>query len=119
MRFDQANQPSVDVSLHRYSDWSRRVTYLNRRYVLPGFALQEDFYHPDYRRNPPMEGQKDYRRTLYWNPDLQLDAEGKATISFFNNGQTTSITVEAEGMTNRGELLFNATVPAHAPGTVP
>ena len=119
VRFEQSNQPSVDVRLVRYPDWSRRVTYLNRRYVLPGFALQEDFYHPDYRRNPPMEGQKDYRRTLYWNPDLQLDAEGKATISFFNNGQTTSITVEAEGMTNRGELLFNATVPAHAPGTVP
>ena len=107
VRFDQANQPSVDVSLHRYSDWSRRVTYLNRRYVLPGFALQEDFYHPDYRRNPPREGQEDYRRTLYWNPDLQLGADGCAEISFFNNSQKTSIVVEAEGMTKNGGLLFN------------
>ena len=107
VRFEQANQPSVDVMLVRYPDWSRRVTYLNRRYVLPGFALQEDFYHPDYHRNPPKEGQKDYRRTLYWNPDLQLDADGRAQITFFNNSQKTSIKVEAEGMTAEGVLLFN------------
>ena len=107
VRFDQSNQPSVDISLHRYPDWSRRVTYLNRRYVLPGFAYQEDFYHPDYHRNPPKEGQKDYRRTLYWNPDLQLDANGRAEISFFNNSQKTSIKVEAEGITKDGGLLYN------------
>ena len=107
VRYEQSNQPTVEVMLIPYPDWSRRVTYLNRRYVLPGFALQEDFYHPDYHRNPPKEGQKDYRRTLYWNPDLQLNANGQALITFFNNSQKTSIKVEAEGMTNDGELLFN------------
>ena len=100
------NQPSVEISLHRYPDWSRRVTYRDRRYVLDGFACQEDFYHPDYRRNPPAEGQKDYRRTLYWNPDLQLDAEGKAHVTLFNNSQTTVVSVEAEGQTKDGTLLY-------------
>ena len=107
IRYEQANQPSVEVMLIQYPDWSRRVTYLNRRYVLPGFALLEDFYNPDYHRSPPKEGQKDYRRTLYWNPDLQLDADGRAIISFFNNSQKTSIKVEAEGITKEGELLYN------------
>ena len=107
VRYEQSNQPSVEVMLIPNPSWGRRVTYLNRRYVLPGFALLEDFYHPDYHRNPPKEGQKDYRRTLYWNPDLQLDADGRAEISFFNNSQKTSIKVEAEGMTKEGELLYN------------
>ncbi|MBP3830585.1 MAG: hypothetical protein ILA06_09905 [Bacteroidaceae bacterium] len=106
-RFEQANQPSVDVMLARYPDWTRRVTYLNRRYVLPGFAYQEDFYHPDYQRHPPRDGLKDYRRTLYWNPDLQLDADGRASVTFYNNSQNTSILVEAEGQTADGQLLYN------------
>lgn len=107
IRFEQANQPSVEVMLIQYPDWSRRVTYLNRRYVLPGFAYQEDFYNPDYHRNPPRDGQKDYRRTLYWNPDLKLDDEGHATITFFNNSQKTSINIEAEGQASDGQLLYN------------
>ena len=107
VRYEQSNQPSVEVMLIPNPSWGRRVTYLNRRYVLPGFALLEDFYNPDYHRSPPKEGQKDYRRTLYWNPDLQLDADGRAVISFFNNSQKTSIVVEAEGMTKEGELLYN------------
>ena len=105
--FTQANQPTVTVDLRRLPDEGRRVTYRDRRYVLDGFAYQEDFYHPDYRRNPPAEGQKDYRRTLYWNPDLQLDAEGKAHVTLFNNSQTTVVSVEAEGQTKDGTLLHN------------
>jgi len=97
----------VSIDLHRIPDNGQRIVYRDRRYVLQGFSVCEDFYHPDYHRNPPKEGQKDYRRTLYWNPDLQLDADGHTYITFFNNSQTTSITVEAEGMTNRGDLLFN------------
>ena len=105
-RFTQANQPTVTVDLRRLPDEGRRVTYRDRRYVLDGFACQEDFYHPDYRRNPPAEGQKDYRRTLYWNPDLQLDAEGKAHVTLYNNSQTTVVSVEAEGQTKDGTLLY-------------
>jgi hypothetical protein len=106
-RFSQSNQPSVDVSLHAYPDRSRRVTYRDRRYILHGFAFQEDFYHPDYKRNPPKAGQKDYRRTLYWNPDLQLDKNGRAHVSLFNNSQKTRIQVEANGMTSEGGFLYN------------
>ena len=104
-RYSQDDQPSVEVSLHKYPDNSRRVTYRDRRYVLPGFAYQEDFYHPDYRRNPPQDGQKDYRRTLYWNPALQLDEQGRARISFFNNSRHNQLQLEAEGMDGDGKFL--------------
>ena len=106
-RFSQSNQPSVDVSLHAYPDKSRRVTYRDRRYILHGFAFQEDFYHPDYKRNPPEEGQKDYRRTLYWNPELQLDKHGRARVTLFNNSQRTRLQVEANGLTSEGGFLYN------------
>lgn len=106
-RFDQDNQPIVAIDLRRYPDKSQRVVYRDRRYILDGFAFQEDFYHPDYRRNPPKEGQKDYRRTLYWNPDLKLDASGRAHVHLFNNSQRTTIAIDAAGQTSEGGLLYS------------
>ena len=106
-RFMEAERPPVDVIAMQYPRGQQRVTYRDRFIHLPGYAYIEDFYHPDYHRNPPKEGQKDYRRTLYWNPDLQLDNDGHAVINFFNNSQKTSIVVEAEGMTKDGGLLYN------------
>ena len=107
-RYSQDDQPSVDISLHKYPDNSRRVTYRDRRYILHGFAYQEDFYHPDYKRNPPKAGQKDHRRTLYWNPDLKLDENGEAHVTLFNNSRRTQIKVEANGMTSEGGFLYNS-----------
>ncbi len=106
-RFDQAHQPDVQVDFRRYPDRSRRVTYRDRRYILQGFSVCEDFYHPDYRHVPLSEGVKDYRRTLYWNPDLELDDNGKVIISFYNNSSDTHIIVEANGQASDGEFLFN------------
>ncbi|MCR5779128.1 MAG: hypothetical protein K6G70_01075, partial [Bacteroidaceae bacterium] len=110
VRYEQSNQPSVEVSLRQFGDGTRRVTYLNRRYVLKGFAYLEDFYHPDYQRNPPTDGQKDYRRTLYWNPDLKLDANGQAHITLYNNSQKTQICVETNGQAADGTLLQSGMV---------
>ncbi len=106
-RFEQDNQPEVRVDMRRYPDGTQRVTYRDRRYILPGFAYQEDFYHPDYQRTPPTEATKDYRRTLYWNPDLQLDDNGRAHIRLFTGSRPATLNVDAAGQTADGGLLFN------------
>ena len=106
-RFLESEKPPLQVIAFKLPAYEKRVTYRDRFIHLPGYAYIEDFYNPDYHRSPPKEGQKDYRRTLYWNPDLQLDNDGHAVINFFNNSQKTSIVVEAEGMTKEGELLYN------------
>lgn len=105
-RYRQTDQPSVEILLHHLPENMRRVTYRDRRYILPGFAYQEDFYHPDYHRNPPREGQRDYRRTIYWNPDLQLDAKGHTRIRFFTGSRPITLSVEAAGQTADGNLLY-------------
>lgn len=105
--FSQSNQPTVTINLHRNANEGMRVTYRDRRYILQGFNVADDFYHPNYKLAPPKEGQKDYRRTLYWNPDLQLDAEGHATVSFFTGSKITSIAVEANGQAADGTLIRN------------
>ena len=86
------------------------MTWRDRHMILRGYAVCEDFYQPDYSNQKPTEP-TDYRRTLYWNPDVQLDSEGRATIQFYNNSQKTQITVSAEGMTSEGAPLTGISYP--------
>ena len=63
----------------------------------------DDFYHPDYSRRQLSDSPKDYRRTLYWNPNAQLDDAGRFTATFFNNAKQTRIKVTAAGLTTDGK----------------
>ena len=101
----EKNVERVCLDLEAIPDDGQRVTYRDRRYVLQGFSIADDFYHPDYRRTPPAEGKKDYRRTLYWNPAVQLDESGSASVSFFTGSKSASIIVNANGQTSDGTLL--------------
>jgi hypothetical protein len=106
-RYAGANLPETRVAIYPFYDGSKRVVYRDRRYVLDGFAAPAEFYSPNYSRYKLPEGQKDYRRTLYWNPNLKLDSEGRARVTLFNNSRTTQIQVEAAGQAADGTLLWN------------
>ena len=108
--YQASNQPLVIVDLRIYDDDEKRVTFRDRYYHLPGFTLPYEFYQPSYA-NKPLPEHKDYRRTLYWNPDVQLDESGTATISFYNNGRTTKMGISAEGMAIDGTLQSGQEMP--------
>lgn len=60
-------------------------------------------YHlPNYSKSHP---ESDYRRTLYWNPDLLLDENGEATVQFYNNGTCKQLFISAEGVTKEGKKI--------------
>ena len=105
-RYRGSNLPETTLTLYPYPDGSRRPVYRDRRYILPGFAYPAEFYSPDYSKQTPPEP-TDYRRTLYWNPNLKLDENGQARITFYNNSRTTQISVEAEGQASDGTLLWS------------
>ena len=109
--YDGEDIPEVIVDLHLIDNLdTQRATSRDRRYVLPGFSAPEEFYQPDYS-NKPLPNVKDYRRTLYWNPDLQLDQDGKAEFSFYGNGKQTHLSVRAEGLASDGTLLTGKSLP--------
>ena len=105
-RYSGGNLPETRVVQYPYADGSRRVQYRDRRYILPGFAYPAEFYSPDYSTQTPPEP-TDYRRTLYWNPNVQLDEKGEAHVTLWNNSRTTHPNVEAAGQTAEGGLLWN------------
>ena len=109
--YDGEDIPTVAVDLHLIDkNDSHRATSRDRRYVLPGYSAPEEFYQPDYSQKP-LPTVKDYRRTLYWNPDLQLDDTGKAEFRFYGNGKQTHLSVRAEGLAGDGTLLTGKSLP--------
>lgn len=48
----------------------------------------------------------DYRRTLYWNPNVALDAAGKGKVHFKNNSTSRHMTVSVAGFTKDGRPLI-------------
>ena len=44
-------------------------------------------------------------RLLYWNPNITLDANGEATVEFYNNSSCRQLVVSAEGITEDGQAI--------------
>lgn len=105
-RYLGSDIPETKLALYPYMDGGRRNFYRDRRYIIQGFSIADEFYHPNYsNRQLPKDGEKDYRRTLYWNPNLQLDEDGHATVTLYNTSRNTEISVSAEGMSEEGVIL--------------
>ena len=68
-----------------------------------GYNVPQTFQMVDYDLVPPIE---DYRRTLYWNPDVKIGSDGKAKVEFWNNGTCKEMVVSSEGMTRKGKPIY-------------
>ena len=109
-RYSQADQPLVTIDLRTVPGGGQRMTWRDRHMPLTGFAVCDDFYQPDYSRQRPAEP-TDYRRTLYWNPNLLLDANGTATVRFFTGSREARLQVSAEGLSPQGQPLTGTLWP--------
>ena len=75
-----------------------------RRTHFQGFNVPTKFEMDDYSVMPPME---DFRRTLFWEPNVKTDASGGATVEFFNNSSCKQIYFSVEGFTPQGKFLVS------------
>lgn len=104
------NVAAVVLDFVPIEDDGTRHSYRDRRYVFPGITYAEEFYSPDYSKSLPSQP-ADYRRTLYWNPNARPDADGKFTVTFYNNSRETRVRVSAVGVGANGKLYSNSPSP--------
>ncbi len=71
-------------------------------YSPKGLFANRQFYSPKYDTNP--DSKPDFRTTVYWNPHLVSDANGKASINFFNTDQVGNYRILIEGIDAFGNL---------------
>ncbi len=69
-----------------------------------GYYKSREFYSPDYDRPESIMKITDMRTTVYWNPTIMTDANGKATLEFFNAEATGTYKAVIEGINGEGNL---------------
>jgi hypothetical protein len=70
-------------------------------YSFKGFTPARAFYTPKYSAATPLP---DTRETIYWNPNIITDKDGKATIEYLNNDTKGTYRVVVEGIDEEGNL---------------
>ena len=77
---------------------------INKRRVT-GYSQPKRFFSPSYHGlDTPTD--EDVRRTLYWNPNVKSDAQGKASAVFFSNSREKQyLRISVRGVTADGRFV--------------
>lgn len=72
-----------------------------------GYYEAQTFYAPNYP--VPNSTKTDVRNTIHWEPLINTDNNGKATLSFFNADPKTTIRIDLQGLTANGIPITGGT----------
>ena len=75
-----------------------------RQTVIQGYTRPLEYYSPAYPSKELYMDKADKRRTLYWNPSVQTDENGKAVIECYNNQYSTPLIIQAEMLGKDGQI---------------
>jgi hypothetical protein len=78
--------------------------YLDR-YNFNGYSVTREFPLTDYS-DVKQKQETDYRTTLYWNHDVDMDADGNFKINFYNSDKTKKYRVVIQGMDAEGRVGY-------------
>ena len=94
----------IDIQVKEPRELSTRdeIFNINKRITtIDGYSRPYAFYSPEYP-DGPIPGDVDYRRTLYWNPNVVTDSTGTAQVEFYNNSYSTRFNISGAGITASG-----------------
>jgi TonB-dependent SusC/RagA subfamily outer membrane receptor len=69
-----------------------------------GYSVAREFYAPRYDVQKQEHVRPDFRSTLQWSPNVKTDANGKATLTFWNTDGTGNMLIIAEGVGVNGRV---------------
>lgn len=83
--------------------------------TLPDYAVRlpyrvtepaKSFSSPDYSTQEKKQSRiPDFRNTLYWNPSIVTDKEGKAGLDFWTSDNKSDFEINIQGITRDGKLV--------------
>ncbi len=90
----------------KYGDEANYITPLQpglTLYSFKGFYKAKEFYSPKYTVDKKVT-LADNRKTVYWQPNIVTDKDGKASFDYFNAGSAGKYRVVIEGVDGNGKL---------------
>lgn len=71
-------------------------------FLFKGYHIAREFYAPRYDQTREEHIKPDHRVTLHWEPYVQVDSTGSASLNFYNHDLPSKVLVKLEGITNEG-----------------
>lgn len=72
-----------------------------------GYHIEKEFYSPKYHLKDHNPLKPDRRVTLFWEPNIQTDSLGYASVMFYNHDLETLVQVEIEGLSISGAPAYS------------
>lgn len=108
MMKDQVGNYFTPIFIYPFRDFSLRRVPGVRYTTFDGYSYPKSFFTSGQYREDSLPDTYEHNRTLYWNPDLKIDASGKTTIEFYNNLTCRKLDISLEGITSKGIPLLKA-----------
>jgi S-adenosylhomocysteine hydrolase len=70
---------------------------------IAGYSRPKEYYAPKYETNNDYFI-RDHRNTLHWEPDIALNDDGEAEISFFTSDDEDEYLIHCEGRSDNGTI---------------
>lgn len=111
LTFSMEGNAAIAIDLKEGAEIGDEKPY-GMKYIMPlGYQQPAEFYSPKYAKDFGNNSDGgDLRSTVYWNPDVKIDADGNAMVEFYaNDNRNTRYDVLVEGVTGDGELVHTTT----------
>ena len=127
VKYDPKKVKSIDVLTKKYyvgpATFNSIINFKSYKNNLPDFQLdsratvvdyegaqlKREFYSPVYETEAQISDRMpDFRNLLFWSPEVNIDASGKKTLSFYTSDQKGKYTVVIQGITSSGKPGSNA-----------
>lgn len=102
-----ANQIQPGVGGGQWYSLSRpqpREAIVQARYTPTRYAQVREFYAPVYQKSDRNGVRTDFRSTLFFQPQVETNAKGRAEWSFYTSDEMTTFRTTVEGFGNKGGI---------------
>ncbi|MFY9309880.1 MAG: MG2 domain-containing protein [Bacteroidia bacterium] len=77
---------------------------LQQQQLIQVYYRAKEFAAPVYDKQENVETRTDFRNTIYWNPNIEIDKTGKKTVEFYTSDDITSFRTTLEGLASDGTI---------------
>jgi len=102
-----AEARSKDARLERFKmrdqEMDEEQGNINQQQLMVYYRARE-FAAPVYDKQETVETRTDFRNTIYWNPNVEVDKSGSKTVEFYASDDITSFRTTVEGIATDGTI---------------
>ena len=109
MKYAAKSVAHITTDSTQYQSRVQAYKMANRK-ELPRYTFTKEFYKPVYDTAKKKEDpQPDLRKTIHWEPNVQLDLSGRGIVTFYNADQYTNIRCILQGISDNGIPVYGNT----------